>query len=118
MEKVRIAINGFGRIGRQVFRTACDNYRDNVEIVAINDLMDARTNFHLLKYDSSYGQASFDVDPSDEKASVGGVEYTPGVLPAYGTAFLENWKTWGTSCLLALLSRRLPVPGKNPYFPT
>lgn len=97
MEKVRIAINGFGRIGRQVFRTACDNYRDNVEIVAINDLMDARTNFHLLKYDSSYGQASFDVEPSDEKASVGGVEYTP--VKAGG---------WNVACLAERDPNKLP----------
>ena len=77
MKKVRIAINGFGRIGRQVFRAVYGKYRDNVEIVAINDLMDANTNFHLLKYDSSYGLAAFEAEVSAEKASVGGVEYTP-----------------------------------------
>ena len=53
MKKVRIAINGFGRIGRQVFRAVYGKYRDSVEIVAINDLMNAKTNFHLVKYDSS-----------------------------------------------------------------
>ncbi|MBR6624725.1 MAG: type I glyceraldehyde-3-phosphate dehydrogenase, partial [Mailhella sp.] len=43
MKKVRVAINGFGRIGRQVFRAAFGQYHDNIEIVAVNDLMDANT---------------------------------------------------------------------------
>jgi glyceraldehyde 3-phosphate dehydrogenase len=59
MSKTRVAINGFGRIGRQVFRALHQYYRDSVEIVAVNDLFDAKTNFHLLEYDSSYGQAPF-----------------------------------------------------------
>ena len=59
MSKTRIAINGFGRIGRQVFRALHQYYRDSVEIVAVNDLFDAHTNFHLLKYDTTYGRAPF-----------------------------------------------------------
>lgn len=50
---VRVAINGFGRIGRRVFRLAQE--RDQIEIVAINDLADAHTLSHLLKYDSIHG---------------------------------------------------------------
>ncbi|WNH07961.1 type I glyceraldehyde-3-phosphate dehydrogenase [Thalassobellus suaedae] len=50
---IRIAINGFGRIGRRVFRLAQDH--PNIEVVAINDLADARTLSHLLKYDSVHG---------------------------------------------------------------
>lgn len=69
MNKVKVAINGFGRIGRQVFRALHANYRDKVEVVAINDLFDADTNFHLLEYDSVYGQAylNAEVDGSDAK---------------------------------------------------
>ena len=48
MDKVRIGINGFGRIGRQVFRALHARYRDTAEVVAVNDLFDAQTNFHLL----------------------------------------------------------------------
>ncbi len=59
MTKVRVAINGFGRIGRQVFRALHQYYKDSVEIVAVNDLFDADTNFHLLTYDTCYGQANF-----------------------------------------------------------
>ncbi len=59
MKKTRVAINGFGRIGRQVFRALHERYRDSVEIVAVNDLFDAATNFHLLEYDTNYGRAAF-----------------------------------------------------------
>ena len=51
---VKIAINGFGRIGRLVFRIA--DKRDDVEVVAINDITDAKTLAHLLKYDSVHGK--------------------------------------------------------------
>ena len=51
----KIGINGFGRIGRLVFRAINKHYGDKLEIAAINDLTDAKTNAHLLKYDSSYG---------------------------------------------------------------
>ncbi len=47
MSKVKVGINGFGRIGRQVFRALHEKYRDQVEVVAINDLFDAETNFQL-----------------------------------------------------------------------
>ncbi len=59
MNKVRVAINGFGRIGRQVFRALHQHYRKEAEIVAVNDLFDAATNFHLLEYDTNYGPAPF-----------------------------------------------------------
>ena len=71
MSKIRIGINGFGRIGRQVFRALHKSYRDRVEVVAINDLFDAETNFHLLEYDSVYGRAYLD-------AKIDGAEVTVG----------------------------------------
>jgi glyceraldehyde 3-phosphate dehydrogenase len=51
----KIGINGFGRIGRLVFRAISQHYGDKLEIGAVNDLTDAKTNAHLLKYDSTYG---------------------------------------------------------------
>ena len=51
----RIAINGFGRIGRQVLRAINERYPGKLEVVAINDLTDNQTNAHLFKYDSNYG---------------------------------------------------------------
>jgi glyceraldehyde 3-phosphate dehydrogenase len=59
----RIAINGFGRIGRNAFKVAFD--RDDIEIVAINDLTDTKTLAHLLKHDSNYGTYKFDVGYDD-----------------------------------------------------
>ena len=71
MQKTRVAINGFGRIGRQVFRALYGHYADQIEVVAINDLYDARTNFHLLEYDTNYGRAHMDIQLDGTLASVG-----------------------------------------------
>ncbi len=51
----KIGINGFGRIGRQVLKAIKEYYSDKLRVVAVNDLMDAKTNAHLFKYDSNYG---------------------------------------------------------------
>ena len=63
---VRIAINGFGRIGRNVCRALFESGRTDVELVAINDLAPLATNKHLLKYDSVHGKFDFDVETVDE----------------------------------------------------
>ena len=52
---IKVAINGFGRIGRTAFKVALDKHKSELEIVAINDLGDSKTLAHLLKYDSNYG---------------------------------------------------------------
>jgi glyceraldehyde 3-phosphate dehydrogenase len=51
----RIGINGFGRVGRQVLKAVIEMYGKELEVVAVNDLFDAKTNAHLFKYDSNYG---------------------------------------------------------------
>ena len=58
---IRVAINGFGRIGRLVLRAIVESGRTDVEVVAINDLGDVATNAHLLKYDSVHGVLANDV---------------------------------------------------------
>ena len=63
---MKIGINGFGRIGRHVFKIAFE--RPDVEIAAINDLTDAATMAHLLKYDSIYGVYEHDVKVSEKNA--------------------------------------------------
>lgn len=65
MAKTKIGINGFGRIGRQVFRTISERHGDTLEVVAINDLGDAATNAHLFKFDSTYGRYSGTVEAKD-----------------------------------------------------
>jgi len=63
---LKVAINGFGRIGRSAFKIALDKFSKDLEIVAINDLGDAKTLAHLLKYDSNYGIWNHQVS-NDEK---------------------------------------------------
>lgn len=70
MSKVRVAINGFGRIGRLTFKYLLA--KDNVEIVAINDLTDNHTLAHLLKYDSVHGRFGGTVEADDEYLIVNG----------------------------------------------
>ncbi|MBI3195859.1 MAG: type I glyceraldehyde-3-phosphate dehydrogenase, partial [Ignavibacteriae bacterium] len=69
---VKIGINGFGRIGRNVFRAALDN--PNVEIVAVNDLTDAKSLAHLLKYDTVHGKLDAEVKAGVGYISVNGKE--------------------------------------------
>jgi glyceraldehyde 3-phosphate dehydrogenase len=82
---IRIGINGFGRIGRLVFR-ACDA-DPNIEVVAVNDLTDAKTLAHLLKYDSVHGRFGKEVVATDGGFTVDGrevkvlAERDPGALP-------------------------------------
>jgi glyceraldehyde 3-phosphate dehydrogenase len=69
---VKIGINGFGRIGRLVFRTIKQRVADEIEVVAVNDLFDAKINAHLLKYDSTYGQYPGTVEVKDGNIVVDG----------------------------------------------
>jgi glyceraldehyde 3-phosphate dehydrogenase len=71
---VRVAINGFGRIGRNVFRASQGN--KDIEIVAINDLTDTKTLAHLLKWDSTFGEFPHDIIAGDGKLVVNGKDIT------------------------------------------
>jgi len=92
----RIAINGFGRIGRQVFRVLLERYR-NLEVVALNDLVDAKTAAHLFKHDSTYGSYPGTVTHAEGSLTVDGrsvkllAERNPGSLP---------WKDLGVDVVL------------------
>jgi glyceraldehyde 3-phosphate dehydrogenase len=83
---VRVGINGFGRIGRNVFRAAHAKNAD-IEWVAVNDLTDAKTLAHLLKYDSTYGRFPGEVEPTGDGMTVDGkplkvlAERDPAALP-------------------------------------
>lgn len=69
---LKVAINGFGRIGRNVLRSLVDSNNKNIEVVAINDLTDAKTHAHLLKYDSVHGVFKGAVGLSDNTITVNG----------------------------------------------
>lgn len=69
---IRVALNGFGRIGRMVFRALVESKRSDLEIVAINDLGPADANAHLLRYDSVHGPLSADVSVAGDVMKVNG----------------------------------------------
>ena len=68
---LKVAINGFGRIGRNILRSIVENQRTDIEVVAINDLGPVKTNAHLFKYDSVHGKFSEDVKTTDTSIDVG-----------------------------------------------
>ena len=76
MTKIKVGINGFGRIGRNVFKIAFE--RNNMEIVGINDLTDTKTLAHLLKYDSTQGKFNGTVSHDDNNLIANGVS-----IPVY-----------------------------------
>ncbi len=68
----KVGINGFGRIGRLVLRTINEYHLDDLEVVAINDLTDAKTNAHLFKWDSTYGAYKGNIQADEDVISVDG----------------------------------------------
>jgi len=93
----KVGINGFGRIGRLVFRVISQLYGDKLDIGLVNDLTDAKTNAHLLKYDSTYGSYPGKVEAGDDSIIVDGekvkimAERDPGKIP---------WKAYGIDVVL------------------
>src|SRR5260221_5566257 len=84
---VRVGINGFGRIGRLSLRTILQRYPNDIEVVAINDLTDVKTNAHLFKWDSTYGPFAGDVTTEEADFVVNGkkiivfAERDPAAIP-------------------------------------
>ena len=72
---VKIAINGYGRIGRNILKALFESHRTNeLEIVAINDLGDAESNAYLTQYDSAHGTFPFEVEAKDDALIIDGKE--------------------------------------------
>jgi glyceraldehyde 3-phosphate dehydrogenase len=92
-----IGINGFGRIGRQVLRIIEEQHRSDIEVTAINDLADTKTNAHLFKYDSSYGRYPGTVESAEDAIVVDGkkvkvlAEKDPGKIP---------WRDYGVQVVI------------------
>ena len=84
---VKVAINGFGRIGRQVTKAMFESYRGKFDLVAVNDLSNTGTNAHLFKYDSNYGTFPGTVEVKDGDLVIDGdrikvlAEKDPSKLP-------------------------------------
>jgi glyceraldehyde 3-phosphate dehydrogenase len=85
MHKIRVAINGFGRIGRQAFKIALD--KPEIQIVAINDLTEPKVLAHLLRYDSVYGVYGKKVESDDKHEKANSVVYSVGSLHVDGNKF-------------------------------
>ncbi len=83
----KVGINGFGRIGRQVLKAINEYHPGEVEVVAVNDLFDTKTNAHLFKYDSNYGILPVHIEAKENELIVDGkriqvfAEKDPGMLP-------------------------------------
>ncbi len=93
----KIGINGFGRIGRLAFRVISQHYSDKLDIAVVNDLTDAKTNAHLLRYDSNYGIYPGKVEAADDAIAVDGkktkviAERDPAKIP---------WKDYGVDIVI------------------
>ena len=82
---IKLAINGFGRIGRAAFNIIQETHPE-VEVVAINDLTDLEMLAHLLKYDTVYGQTNFSISVENDKLVVNGKNvnfYSEKIPPTY-----------------------------------
>jgi glyceraldehyde 3-phosphate dehydrogenase len=110
---VKVGINGFGRIGRQVLKAITERYPGKLEVVAINDLFDTKTNASLLKYDSNYGIFDAKIEVVDNNLVVNGktikvfAEKDPGALP---------WKDLGVDIVIestGLFTDALGDPAKG-----
>lgn len=110
MKKVKVAINGFGRIGRMAFRIFMQ--RDNIEVVAINDITDSHTLGHLLKYDSIHGVFKGEIKAEGNSLIVNGrsipiySEKDPAALP---------WKKLGVEVVIESTGRFLDREGAQKH---
>lgn len=95
--KTRVGINGFGRIGRLTLRTILQRHKNDIDVVAINDLTDTKTNAHLFKWDSIYGRYPGEVAYKDKSIVVDGkeihvfAEKDPGAIA---------WKDYGADIVI------------------
>ena len=100
--KTKIGINGFGRIGRLTLRTILERHGNDLEVLAVNDLADTRTNAHLFKWDSVYGQYAGEVAARDNTIIIDGKEIR---------AFSERepaaikWKDYGIDIVIESTGR-------------
>jgi glyceraldehyde 3-phosphate dehydrogenase len=99
---VKIGINGFGRIGRLTLRTINQYHKGNLEIVAVNDLTDNKTNAHLLKWDSTFGQYKGTVEAVEDGILVDGKKIK--VLAEKDPAAIK-WKDYGVDIVIESTGR-------------
>src|SRR5260370_17225477 len=109
---VRVGINGFGRIGRNVLRAIAESGRKDIEVVAINDLGPVETNAHLLRFDSVHGRfpGTVTVDGDSISLGIGKIKVTahrdPATLP---------WKDLAVDIALECTAIFTPTHNPSPH---
>src|SRR5207249_6220078 len=93
----RVGINGFGRIGRQSLKAILERHPHDLEVVAVNDITDTKTNAHLLKYDSTYGRYPGEVEATADSLIVNG--HTVKVLAQRDPALIP-WADLGIEIVI------------------
>lgn len=96
---IRVGINGFGRIGRNVFRALLEQNLNDVEVVAVNDLTDSKTLAHLLKYDSTLGRLSTEVKREGEDTIIAGPHTIKTLSVKEGPAAIP-WGDYGVDIVV------------------
>ena len=108
----RVGINGFGRIGRLVVRATLARYPETLEVAAVNDLTDAKTNAHLFKYDTNYGvyQGQVEANNGDLVIEVAASKYSPSeIRPRFpGRRWVWTW-WWNPPASSPTASRRADI---------
>jgi glyceraldehyde 3-phosphate dehydrogenase len=110
MKKIKVAINGFGRIGRMAFRILAE--RENIEVTAINDITDAHTLSHLLKYDSIHGRFKGEV-----RAEGSGIVVNGKAIPVYSQKdpAVLPWKDHGIDVVIESTGYFLDTAGAQKH---
>jgi glyceraldehyde 3-phosphate dehydrogenase len=94
---VKVGINGFGRIGRQVTKAMLERHPDELQIVGVNDLFDTKTNAHLFKYDTNYGNFPGTVEAHEDKLVINGNEIS---VSAERDPAAVPWGKWGADIVI------------------
>src|SRR3979409_742806 len=114
---VKVGINGFGRIGRNIFRTALGD--EEIDFVAVNDITDTKTLAHLLKYDSVLGNLHHDISESENGITVEGEEFKvfserdPALIPWESVGAEIVIESTGRFTKAAAAKKHPPGGGKN-----
>jgi glyceraldehyde 3-phosphate dehydrogenase len=109
---IKVAINGFGRIGRNAFKVALEYHSDSIEIVAINDLSKPDVLAHLLKYDTAYGQWGKEISSDETNLIINGKKY-----PIVGEKEPANlpWKQYGVDIVIECTGRFTDAEGMKQH---
>src|SRR5437762_13013276 len=94
---ITVGINGFGRIGRQVYKAVRDHYDDKIDVVAVNDIGNIEIMTHLLKYDTNYGRFPGEVAPTED-----------GFIANKAIRILRSSAPWTRSSSVATWPRSYP----------